>query len=298
MATAPSRINHQDITIGTLAPMDKGGTYLSQVVEHGFESFELTCWQYLGGVDLKKLSEEAKEALGDQAIISSLGIYGNPLTDEKTAADWETVIKGCKYFGCDVVCGFAGALEDRPVDESMEQFGKVFGKLAKIAEDEGVRIAFENCDMGGSWDRPRWNIAHAPRAWEMMFNAVPGTTLGLEWEPCHQMGSLIDPIPQLRKWVDRVYHVHGKDATVAIDILETEGTRSGKQWIWHRTPGFGDSNWSDIITILRQANFVGAIDIEGWHDPIYCGDLEMTGQVYGLEYLLSCRGGQYIPNPV
>ena len=81
MATAPSRINHQDITIGTLAPMDKGGTYLSQVVEHGFESFELTCWQYLGGVDLKKLSEEAKEALGDQAITFPQDDHGTAATD-------------------------------------------------------------------------------------------------------------------------------------------------------------------------------------------------------------------------
>ncbi len=54
-----------------------------------------------------------------------------------------------------------------------------------------------------------------------MFDAVPSKNIGLEWEPCHQMVSLIDPIPQLRKWVGRVYHVHGKDATIALDVLET-----------------------------------------------------------------------------
>jgi sugar phosphate isomerase/epimerase len=293
-----SRIGHQDIRIGTLAPMDKGVSYLKQILPHGFESFELTLGKYIGEVDLAKTAQEVNELLNDSdSIISSVGIYGNPLQDEQTATDFETLIKSAKLFGCNIVCGFAGALEDRPVDESMPKFKEVFGHLAKVAEDEGVKIAFENCDMLGTWERPRWNIAHSPRAWEMMFNEVPSEALGLEWEPCHQMNSLVDPIPQLRKWVNKVYHVHGKDATIAWDVLESEGLRSGKRWVWHRTPGFGDTNWADIITILRMNNFVGSIDIEGWHDPVYNGDLEMTGQVHALQYLQSCRGSDYIPNP-
>ena len=290
-------LDHQDIRIGTLAPMDKGAAYLKQIIPHGFESFELTLWQYVGDVDLEKTAKECLDACADKAIISSVGIYGNPLQDEKCAANWETVIKAARSFGAKVVCGFAGALEDRPVDESIPKFKEVFGKLAKIADGEGVKIAFENCDMGGSWDRPRWNIAHAPRAWEMMFDSVPGETLGLEWEPCHQMVSFIDPLPQLRQWVGRIYHVHGKDATVNWDLVKSQGTRSGVDLVWHRTPGFGDSNWTDIITLLRQGGFTGAIDIEGWHDPIYREDLEMTGQVRGLEYLKACRGGAFVPNP-
>jgi sugar phosphate isomerase/epimerase len=292
-----SRANHSDIRIGTLAPFANGLNYLAQVVEHGFESFELTLWQFIDNVDLEGFAKGIPDVLEDRAVISSVGIYGNPLQDERCAADWERVIEAAPLFGANVVCGFAGALEDRPVDQSIPKFKEVFGKLAKIAEDVGVKIAFENCDMGGTWDRPRYNIAHSPRAWEMMFNEVPGETLGLEWEPCHQMVSLIDPIPQLRKWVNRVYHVHGKDATVAWDVVETEGIRSGKEYVWHRTPGFGDTNWTDVITILRQAGFKGAIDIEGWHDPIYRDELEMTGQVYALDYLQACRGGAYVPNP-
>lgn len=290
--------HHQDIRIGTMAQLAKGAEYLSQIIDHGFESFELTLWRAVDGVNLEEKAKEILDCLGDQAVVSSLGIYGNPLQDEETARDWETVIRACKLFNCNVVCGFAGAVEGQPVDQSMPKFKEVFGHLAKVAEGEGVKIAFENCDMGGTWDSPKWNIAHAPRAWEMMFNEVPGDTLGLEWEPCHQMVSLIDPIAQLRQWVGRVYHVHGKDATIALDVLEREGLRGGKPWVWHRTPGFGDTNWTDIITILRQGGFKGSIDIEGWHDPIYRDELEMTGQVYALGYLQACRGGEFIPNPV
>lgn len=292
-----SRADHQDIRIGTLAPMAKADTYLPQIIDHGFESFELTLGRYIEDVDLQGMASKVKGIVEGKAIISSVGLYGNPLTDEKTAADWETLIRSAKYFDAKVVCGFAGALEDRPVDESMPQFKKVFGHLVKVAEEEGVKIAFENCDMGGNWERPKWNIAHSPRAWEMMFNEVDSDAIGLEWEPCHQMVSLIKPLPQLKKWVHKVHHIHGKDATIDWDELFTNGTRCGKYVVWHRTPGFGDTNWTDLISILRQANWQGAIDIEGWHDPVYRDDLEMTGQVHGLKYLQHCRGGQFIPNP-
>jgi sugar phosphate isomerase/epimerase len=201
-------------------------------------------------------------------------------------------------FGADIVSGFTGRLTDQPIDASIPRFQEVFGELTKRAADRGVRIAFENCNMGGNWSTGDWNIAHNPQAWEMMFNAVPAENIGLEWEPCHQMVSLIDPIPQLRKWVDKVFHVHGKDATIAWDIVKEHGIHGPKDFVWHRTPGFGDTKWTDVITILRQAGYQGTIDIEGWHDPVYRDELEMTGQVHALNYLKQCRGGSFVPNPV
>ena len=62
-----------------------------------------------------------------------------------------------------------------------------------------------------------------------------------------------------------------------------------------RTPGFGDSDWTRVISELRLAGYKGAIDIEGWHDPVYRDELEMTGQVRALNYLKQCRGGAELP---
>jgi sugar phosphate isomerase/epimerase len=109
------------------------------------------------------------------------------------------------------------------------------------------------------------------------------------------MTQLIDPIPQIREWGKRILHIHGKDATVRRDVIARYGIYSPVPFVFHRTPGFGDSNWTDIISILRQNNYTGAIDIEGWHDPVYRGELELTGQVHGLNYLKFCRGGDLIP---
>lgn len=290
-------MSHHDIRIGTLAPMDKGAGYLKQILPHGFESFSLTFWQKIGGVDIERTAREVKDTLGDRAVISSIGLFGNPLQEEEARVGLAKCIDSARLFNCDIVCGFAGAIEGKPLPESMPAFKKVWGELARRAEDQGVRIAFENCDMGGWWQAPQWNIAHAPSAWEMMFNEIPSESIGLQWEPCHQLNSLVDPLPQLRKWVKKIFHVHGKDATVAWDILREYGIRGGKRYVWHRTPGFGDTNWTDVISILRMGKFRGSIDIEGWHDPVYRDDLEMTGQVHGLNYLKNCRGGAFVPNP-
>lgn len=287
---------HRDIRIGTLVPMNSGAAYIQQILPNGFESFSLTFGPKVA-VDFEQTARESVAAVGDKAVISSVGYFGNPLQSAEDVKQIETCIDKVHLFGAALVCAFPGALDGQPVPESMATFKKVWGPLAKRAKDKGVRIAFENCDMGGRWEAARANIAHAPTAWEMMFHEVPEDNLGLEWEPCHQMSSLVDPLPNLRKWLPKIFHLHGKDATIAWDVLKTSGLRGGKPWIWHRTPGFGDTNWTDVITILRQGKWTGSIDIEGWHDPVYCGELEMTGQVRGLNYLKECRGGPFVANP-
>ncbi|CAN5452289.1 sugar phosphate isomerase/epimerase [soil metagenome] len=299
----PLPYENEVIRIGTLAGQGmKTAAYIRQIIPHGFESFQVNFWQSLSGVNLKKLGRETLEALdGSGAIISSLGMFGNPLEtsaiDRQTLRGWQLCIDNAHHFGTDLVCGFTGRVRGKSIPESIPRFKKVFGDLAKRAADKGVRLAFENCWMDGTWKSGDWNIAVNPDAWELMFDAVPAENLGLEWEPCHQLCELIDPMPQLRSWVPKIFHVHGKDATVYHDVIAKHGFNGSQPAVHHRHPGFGDSNWTDIISELRRHGFKGCIDIEGWHDPVYRSDLEMTGQVAALNYLKRCRGGSFVANP-
>ncbi|NCX98545.1 MAG: sugar phosphate isomerase/epimerase [Planctomycetia bacterium] len=228
--------------------------------------------------------------------ISCLGVYGNPLTSPETVADWERLIDAAGSFGCDVVAGFTGRIPGRPIPESLPRFAEVFGPLAGRAASRGVRLAFENCDKRGTWESGDWNIAHAPAAWDAIFAAVDSPVIGLEWEPCHQLVSLVDPLPQLRKYAPRIWHIHGKDATVRWDVIREHGLRGGVPYVQHRTPGFGDTNWTDLVSVLREAGWRGSIDIEGFHDPVYRNALETTGQTAALAYLRRCRGGDFVAN--
>ncbi|TYP78973.1 sugar phosphate isomerase/epimerase family protein [Paenibacillus methanolicus] len=294
--------DYMGIQIGTMVAGQDAVRVIPQIAGHGFETFNLSFWLTTGDIDLAETANRLQETIGERnQTISALSIYGNPLTDTGDSADtiasWERLIDHTHLFGTDLVTGFAGRLTGRPIEESMPRFTEVFGELARRAEARGVRLAFENCDMGGNWETGDWNIAHNPAAWERMFNAVPSDSIGLEWEPCHQLVNLIEPIPQLRKWANRVFHVHGKDAAIAWDVVREDGIHGSRLFAWHRMPGFGDTNWTDVMTILRQAGYRGSIDIEGGHDPVYNGELEMTGQALALSYLKRCRGDIFVPNP-
>jgi sugar phosphate isomerase/epimerase len=295
---SPDRSSHADIRIGTVVRLEKGADYVHQILPHGFESIQPFSWGQLPSIDLERTAKEIRDALGDRAIVSSLAMFGNPLMNEQTAKDFGRCIDAARpLFGCDIVAGFAGAIDGRPLEESIPPFKKLWSDLAKRAEDAGVRIAFETCDMGGTWQSVKWNIAHASAAWEILFNEVPSPALTIEWEPCHHLGSFVDPIAQLRRWLPKIVHLHGKDATVAWDVIKEFGIRGNRPFVWHRHPGFGDTNWTDVISILRIAKWRGCIDIEGWHDPVYRDELEMTGQVHALNYLKHCRGGPFVANP-
>lgn len=290
-------MGHRDIRIGTLVRISDATRIIPQVLKHGFESFQLKGGFGVGLVDFKSIASQVKDVIGDRAVISSIGYFGNPLAKPEDAQHFAAYIDACEYFGVKVIIGFAGAIEDQPVDKQWDRFREIWSPLCQRALDKGVKIGFENCDMGGTWNAPKWNIAHSPAAFDAIFNEIKQPNIGLCWEPCHQLNSLVDPIPQLRKYIDRVWNVHGKDATVAWDVLRSSGLRGGKPWVWHRHPGFGDTDWRTIIDILRFNKWTGSIDIEGHHDPIYRDELEWTGQVRALNYLKQCRGGDFIENP-
>jgi sugar phosphate isomerase/epimerase len=290
----------KNILIGTMYLADKDCiTNLRKLIDLGFESFNLFYWQKFNGVEPEKLAEELFPIVQAAGVkISAISLFGNPLLDneegENTRSDFIRLIDSAKDFGCDLVSGFTGRLIDVPIPENIERFKAVWTPLAERAADKGVRIAWENCHMGGNWLTGDWNIAHNPDAWELMFDALPMDNVGLEWEPCHQLIQLIQPLPQIREWKKRLFHIHGKDATVRWDLISRHGIGGSECFSWHRTPGFGDTNWTDIISELRFVGYEGSIDIEGWHDPVYKNHLEMTGQVHALKYLKECRGGEFI----
>lgn len=296
---------HDDIRLGTLVPAhDRTAEVVRQLLPHGFETFQVSFGRGVGDSPVERLAESLCRLLdahpapdGLPRRVSAIGVYGNPLTSPETVRDWERLIDAAPRFGCDIVAGFAGRIPDRPVPDSYEPFARVFGPLARRAEDRGVRIAFENCEKRGTWLTGDWNIAHAPDAWDAMFAAVASPTLGLQWEPCHQLVSFADPLAQISRYASRIWHIHGKDATILWDVVRRHGIRGAVPYAAHRLPGFGDTDWARLIGDLRIAGWRGSIDIEGFHDAAFHNALETTGQVAALQHLHRCRGGTFVPNP-
>ncbi len=298
---------NQDIYIGTLVHADdpaKTIRYLEQMIPYGFESFAFTfghdieTWQ-----DPIAFAEQVMPFLEKHNIrVGAIGAYGNPMADtpkgESIRQELRLLIEAAHLFKTDVVSGFTGRIEGKSVPDTMPAFKELWQPMCERAGELGVKIAFENCVMGGTWGSGKFNLAYNPAAWELMFETIPLPNIGLEWEPTHQMCQLIDPMPQIREWGKRFFHIHGKDASIKRDIIAKYGITGVEKFVYHRHPGFGDCNWTDIISDLRLYGFKGSIDIEGWHDPVYRGELETMGQVHALNYLKWCRGGEFVPNPV
>ena len=286
------------IKIGTCIPGSKLIEWLPEFIKYGFETYSINFHMEFGETDIVKMAPKAMDIIKESdAEFSTIGLYCNPIERKADFDNLVLCIKTAQDYGCNMVSTFAGAYEGQSVESAIPKFKEVFGELTKIASDYGVTINIENCPMGGTMEKATCNIGFNPRAWEMMFDAVPAGSWGLEWEPTHQMVQLIEPIAQLKKWVPYITHIHGKDATVDYDSIKSNGIYSDKPFVYHRTPGFGDCNWTDIISILRMNGYENSIDIEGYHDNIYRKEWEFTGQLHALKYLKQCRGGDFTPNP-
>ncbi len=281
----------EKIRIGSIVPGGKVEEFLPVFLGYGYECISFNFHMVFPEKDLAAFAEKVQAAAGDAPLeVSSIGYYCNPLENEEQLHTLEHFIDNAKLFHTDLVTTFAGALEGRPVEEAMPRFREVYGELARRAEHNGVRLAIENCPMGGTWQRATCNIGFNPKAWDMMFNQVDSPALGLEWEPAHQMVQLIDPIPQLEQWIRKVYHLHGKDATIDWNRVKKTGVFGAEEFALPRTPGYGDTDWRDVFHVLYMQGFRGDLVVEGFHDPVFQGDLELAGQRHALDYLKWCRG--------
>ena len=93
---------------------------------------------------------------------------------------------------------------------------------------------------------------------------------GLNFDPSHLIWQGITPHVFLEDFIDRVYHVHMKDAAVTLNgrsgllcsHIDFGDLRRG----WNfRSLGHGDVNFEDIIRVLNQYNYQGPLSVE-WED--------------------------------
>jgi len=244
---------------------------LETLTSLGFETINITFWQSIGTSDLPQLAETVAAS---SLEVSALSIFGNTLSGFDTLAGWEYLITHASLFGSPYVTGFAGRVTGKSVEDSLVSWKETFSSLLDLAYKYDCRgLLFENCRMGDLWKRGNWNIAINGEAWSLMFNALADPMLGLQWEPCHQVEAFIDPLVQLKQWLPKVKHVHGKDALIDWDLLKVIGLYSSEKAISSVLPGEGESDWGAIIQLLKDAGYDGSIDIESNNQKFFL-DLE------------------------
>jgi len=278
--------------------MIKGGpkteSYLERFSPIGAESVELFFWERMPDeADLSWAEKTAEECRRRGLTVSCLGMYGNPLREDEAGRaareGWSRLMEMAPLFETDLITGFTGRIPDRPVEESLEPLKRFFTPLLDRAAGGNLRLAFENCPMGGRWQCGDWNLAFCPESWYLIFRALQADHLGLEWDPSHSVLYGQPVLRQLREWGHRIFHVHGKDALPLPEESGVNGYLGSELPFEERFPGRGSLDWKQIFYELERLSYTGCVDLEGYHDAVYSPGREVRGQMVSLAYLRTCR---------
>jgi sugar phosphate isomerase/epimerase len=274
---------------------------------HGFGSLEVACWPRTGRdshgspssmIDVASLTP--READDIKALftkyglrISSLAYYENNLDrdPEKRARINEhtrACIRAAAMLGVPAVGTFAGRNIDKTIPDNFDEFEAVFGSLVGFAEQLGIQVIIENCVMRG-WQKPMepGTISFTPELWAEMFRRVPNKNFGLNFDPSHLYIQMIDILPAIGQFKDRIFHVHAKDAAIDMVKLKYYGIYDkilpggGSSRFWRFTlPGLGQIDFAGMIDELKKIGYDGVLSIEH-EDRQYLGSDEKIAE--GLE---------------
>lgn len=263
--------------------------------DNGYDCVELMCWprvdaerRYAGvtHVDVTDFSESKASEITSMSqsygvAISGLGYYPNPLSPDQEEADVavshiQKVIDAASLLGIGQVNSFVGRDWTKTVDDNWPRFEQTWKPLVKHAENCGVKIGIENCPMiftDDEWPGGK-NLASTPAIWRRMYESIPSSSFGLNFDPSHFAWLQMDYLAPMREFSDRIFHVHAKDVRVDQHLLDQVGIMANPlEYHLPKLPGLGDVDWGKFFSVLGDAGYVGPVCVEV-EDRAYEGSLE------------------------
>lgn len=265
-----------------------GELSLSQVIhlaaEIGYDCVEVMCWppskaerRYAGvtHIDVTNLSDPAIREIhqlceSTGVSISGLGYYPNCLSanrDEAATAveHLRRVMQAAPALGIKNVNTFIGRDHTLSVEANWPRLLDTWCPLMELADSLDLKIGIENCPMLFTLDE--WpggkNIATCPEVWSRLFRDIPSKNLGLNFDPSHMVWQLMDYLGAIRKFGDRIWHTHAKDATLDRHKLNEVGLLALPN-LFHtpKLPGLGEVQWGAFFATLMETGFRGAVCVE------------------------------------
>lgn len=254
--------------------------------DHGFECVEAACWpigkaerRYAGVSHIdadrvladdgyaKYIQDYSKEK---KVEISSLAFYPNTMDGdlekrEAAIAHLKQVILASHKLGVGMVTTFIGRDQTKTVEENLKLVGEIWPSIVKLAEENDVKIAIENCPMLFGTDQ--WpggqNLMTTPRIWRKVFDILASDNLGINYDPSHFVWQMIDYIKPIYEFKDKIFHVHYKDIKVYRDRLDDCGIMAYPlDFMSPKLPGLGDVDWGKYVSALTDIGYDGYTCIE------------------------------------
>lgn len=259
-----------------------------------FDCVEVMCWprgkaerRYAGvtHIDLASLDEDAVRRIEELQAqtgvrISALGYYPNPLSadaEERRVAEEHIrrMIDAAVTLGLSTVNTFVGRNQHQSIDDNWTAFMEIWPALIAHAEARGIRVGIENCPMLFTQDE--WpggkNLAVSPAIWSRMFADIPSESFGLNYDPSHLVWQQMDEVEPIRRFAQKLFHVHAKDVRIDRKRLDDVGILAAPL-AYHtpKLPGLGEVWWDAFFAALTDVGYDGPVCVEV-EDRAYEGDL-------------------------
>ena len=268
----------------------------------GYDGLEVACWG--NGIDVDRaISDESyvnwmKENLKKNGLVMTaiaVHIIGQCVGDDpdprlnnfapsalannpEAIRQWaiDTMMKVpvvAAKFGVHVVTGFTGS----PIWKYMYSFPQTTEEMIEAGFNRIVDLwspildVFKKCDVKFALEVHPGEIAFDYYSTKrLLAKFADHKEFGLNFDPSHLIWQGIKPHLFLNDFIDRVYHVHMKDAAVTLDgrsgILGSHIDFGDLRRGWNfRSLGHGDVNFEEIIRVLNAYGYDGPLSVE-WED--------------------------------
>lgn len=193
---------------------------------------------------------------------------------QRAAEEMTATFRLAERLGAGVVSGFTGspiwgyiagypAPRSEIIADALKEFAAAWHPILNAARDCGVRFA---CEVHPG------QLAFDLYSAELVLDALGGREeFGFLFDPSHLHWQGVDPAAFLRRFPDRIYHVHVKDAQLTLDgragllagYWPSGDPRAGWQF---RSPGHGGIDWPGLVRVLNEIGYDGPLAVD-WHDP-------------------------------
>lgn len=270
--------------------------------EMGYDGLEMACWgnqldpvraakddAYVAEVKaiLEKYGMKV-QALAAHIIGQCVGDYNDPRLNNFAPAEladkpdeiraWGIETMKCcavaaKKMGAYVVTGFTGS----PIWKYLYSFPQTTEEMIENGFQEVYDLWVPILDV---FKEKGIQFAHEVHPGEIAFDYYSTKRLlekfadrpefGLNFDPSHLLWQGVNPTIFLEDFIDRVYHVHMKDAAVTLNgrsgLLGSHIDFGDLRRGWNfRSLGHGGVNFEDIIRVLNAYNYQGPLSVE-WED--------------------------------
>lgn len=221
-------------------------------------------------------------------------IHPDPEARARSNARFAKTIELAGRMGVPYIGTMSGNMPGKKLDEQVAEIVRVYTeKYFPLCQKHNVKLCWEPW-AGGP------NIATGPVGYEALFKAFGNSPyVGLLFDPSHLQWQFMDPVRAARDFADKIWDVHLKDTEILWPVLRKTGINplNNARWWRFRLPGSGIVDWKGFFTVLQEAGYQGAMNIEHedeFYYPAYNGS-DFTEQFKAGFRLTHKFLRQYVP---